>query len=173
MRIVVAIAVTFFLGCSPTVEDPPVVVSPPALTVQEVLVAIHNDHRRTPLELDDQLTDAAQGHADWMAERRKMSHRGEDGSNPGQRIADAGYSWSTYGENVAYGQDSPKSVMRSWMNSRGHRRNITSSSYADIGIGVATSRNGQIYWCVTFGSKAYNGEKWSGEWATPEWSDDE
>ena len=173
MRLAAAIAGVLLIGCSPTVEHPPVVVlPPPTLTLQEAVVALHNDHRRNSLESDDQLADAVQSHADWMAERRRMSHRGRGGSNPGQRISASGYSWSTYGENIAYGQQTPESVMRAWLGSPGHRRNIKSSSYGDIGVGIATADNGQKYWCVTFGSKSYNGEEWSGSWATPEWGDE-
>ena len=62
--------------------------------------------------------------------------------------------------------------MRAWMNSRGHRRNIKSSAYTEIGVGVATANSGQPYWCVTFGSKSYNGEEWAESWSAPEWGDE-
>ena len=173
MRFAATISGVVLLGCSPTVEHPPVVVLPqPTLTIQEAVIVLHNEHRDTPLEFDAQLTDAAQSHAEWMAESRRMSHRGKGGSSPGKRISASGYSWTTYGENVADEQQTPDAVMSVWLNSPVHRRNIKSSSYSDIGVGISKDDNGQTYWCVTFGSKSYNGEEWSGLWATPEWGDE-
>lgn len=48
-------------------------------------------------------------------------------------------------ENVAAGYTSAESVMRGWMSSRGHRRNILSDSRY-IGIGVSNGK-----YCVIFG----------------------
>ena len=44
-----------------------------------------------------------------------------------------------YGENIAYGTGdfgSPKSIVKSWMGSEGHRRNILDPDFEHIGIGV-------------------------------------
>lgn len=37
-------------------------------------------------------------------------------------------------ENIASGQGSPDEVMNSWMNSEGHRANILSSDFTQVGI---------------------------------------
>ena len=60
------------------------------------------------------------------------------------------FSYSAAGENIAKGQQSPAQVMSSWMNSAGHRQNILSSNYTDIGVGVAKDANGAIYWVQMF-----------------------
>lgn len=124
--------------------------------VAEVL-RIHNANRspESPLKLHSLLTQAAQKHADWMAKNRRMSHRGDKFSSPGARINAVGYQWSTYGENVAWGQTTPEQVMRVWLNSAAHRRNIKNTAYHEIGVGCAVSSNGGVYWCVTFGSRAF------------------
>ncbi|WP_375162194.1 CAP domain-containing protein [Fictibacillus sp. WQ 8-8] len=36
---------------------------------------------------------------------------------------------------MAEGQRSPQQVMQDWMNSTGHRENILSSKYSQIGVG--------------------------------------
>jgi uncharacterized protein YkwD len=131
------------------------------------LLTLHNAHRKSPLTINVKLTEAAQKHAQWMASHRKMSHTGDGRSNPGRRITAAGYDWSTYGENVAYGQKSPDEVVRVWINSPGHRRNIKSEAYHEIGLGFATSSNNQIYWCVTFGSTTLSGDEWDASWSSP------
>ena len=138
---------------------PPVVTKPYSAEI----LRIHNLHRdgRLPLVLHPLLTRAAQKHADWMARKEAMSHRGEGFSSAGQRIKESGYHWSTYGENVAYGKVSPQEVMRVWLKSRGHRRNITNSAYQEIGVGYAVSAKGLMYWCVTFGSRGFGRSLWN------------
>ena len=54
------------------------------------------------------------------------------------------------GENIAWGQTTPASVMNSWMNSTGHRANILGSDYTTIGIGCVVI-DGQNYWVQCFG----------------------
>jgi uncharacterized protein YkwD len=53
-------------------------------------------------------------------------------------------SWSL-GENIAWGSGkraTPKQIVRSWMKSPGHRRNILDGSFRHIGIGVAPGARG-------------------------------
>ncbi|MFF5703750.1 CAP domain-containing protein [Streptomyces sp. NPDC012794] len=99
--------------------------------------------------INEKLTKAAQDHSADMAAHRNMSHTGSDGSDAGRRLTRAGYEWRTYGENVAYGYNSPEQVMEGWMNSPGHKRNILDCSYKEIGIGLA--QPGQ-YWTQDFGA---------------------
>lgn len=54
-----------------------------------------------------------------------------------------------HGENIAYGQKTPREVMNSWINSSGHRANILNSSFTEIGIGVY--RGHSAYWTQRFG----------------------
>lgn len=56
------------------------------------------------------------------------------------------------GENIAWGQGSPESVMRSWMNSSDHRANILSARFTTIGVGCVTHQ-GRIYWVQCFGEE--------------------
>ncbi|MBR2810375.1 MAG: leucine-rich repeat protein [Solobacterium sp.] len=56
-----------------------------------------------------------------------------------------------FGENIAAGQSNPESVMKSWMNSSGHRSNILNTGFTLVGIGAAVV-DGSIYWVQCFGS---------------------
>jgi uncharacterized protein YkwD len=103
----------------------------------------------SPLTVNAKLTKAAQDHSQDMADHRNMSHTGSDGSSPGDRITRAGYNWSAYGENVAYGYSTPESVMEAWMTSPGHKRNILDCTYKEIGIGLAQPGH---YWTQDFGT---------------------
>jgi uncharacterized protein YkwD len=90
-----------------------------------------------PLKGETTLNDAADTHSTNMAIRNFFSHCDLDtGSSPWDRMEDAGYTnWSYAGENIAAGYHSPESVMAAWMNSSGHRSNILSTEYREVGIG--------------------------------------
>ncbi|WP_432142471.1 CAP domain-containing protein [Streptomyces sp. bgisy084] len=117
------------------------------------VVELVNSERRkagcSPLTVNAKLTKAAQDHSKDMADHRNMSHTGSDGSSPEDRITRAGYNWSSYGENVAYGYSSPESVMKGWMSSPGHKRNILDCSFKEIGVGHAQPDD---YWTQDFGT---------------------
>ncbi|GGZ92138.1 hypothetical protein GCM10010371_59860 [Streptomyces subrutilus] len=101
------------------------------------------------LTVNPKLTAAALAHSKDMAATATMSHTGSDGSDPGARITRAGYAWTTYGENVAYGYSSPQQVMTGWMNSPGHRENILNCSFKEIGVALAQPN---AYWTQSFGA---------------------
>ncbi|MFF4699128.1 CAP domain-containing protein [Streptomyces chattanoogensis] len=117
-----------------------------------VVELVNNERSKAgcaPLVVNAKLTKAAQAHSKDMADHRNMSHTGSDGSSPGDRITRAGYDWSAYGENVAYGYATPESVMKGWMSSPGHKRNILDCSFKEIGVGLAQPGN---YWTQDFGA---------------------
>jgi uncharacterized protein YkwD len=58
-----------------------------------------------------------------------------------------GMSYRTAGENIAMGQSTPQAVVNAWMNSEGHRANILSTSYTQIGVGYVANGN---YWTQWF-----------------------
>ncbi|MEU1806969.1 CAP domain-containing protein [Streptomyces sp. NPDC019937] len=124
-----------------------------ASSAQDQVVDLVNSERAkvgcSPLKVNAKLAKAAEAHSEDMAEHSDMSHTGSDGSSPGDRIERAGYSWSTYGENVAYGYSSAKSVMEGWMNSSGHRANILNCDFKEIGVGLAQPGD---YWTQDFGA---------------------
>ncbi len=122
-------------------------------TVAEV-VGLHNKLRAkeklNSLEVSPKLAKAARRHADDMAKRKEMGHKGSDGSAPADRITDAGYKYRRVGENVAYGRWTPDQLLKGWMDSPPHRHNIL-GSYSQIGVACAIAEDGTAYWCVTFG----------------------
>ncbi|MEH0938865.1 CAP domain-containing protein [Micromonospora psammae] len=98
--------------------------------------------------IDDKLMTAAQRHSQDQADHKDMSHDGSDGSDAAERLDRVGYSWRTYGENVAWNQQTPAEVMDAWMTSAGHRENILNCAFTEIGVGIASS-NGP-YWTQVF-----------------------
>ena len=82
-----------------------------------------------------------------MVDNRYFSHTSPTYGTPFQMIRAFGLSYRSAGENIAYGQRTPQAVVNAWMNSSGHRANILSSSYTQIGVGYVA--NGH-YWTQMF-----------------------
>jgi len=118
------------------------------------VIDLHNDERAarklSTLEVSPRLTRAARRHADDMARRKVMAHKGGDGSSPFDRIEATGYLYRRAGENVASGRFTPERVMKGWMDSPPHRRNVL-GSFSQIGVACAIAEDGTSYWCATFG----------------------
>lgn len=117
-------------------------------------------HGLEPLTRNENLARSALSHTMDMAENHFISHSSSDGSQLADRILRAGYkNWMSIAENVAMGHRYPKEVIRGWMDSPGHRKNILNSSFAEIGVAyiegeVISSNNHRFrggYWTQNFG----------------------
>ncbi|MEO7854808.1 MAG: CAP domain-containing protein, partial [Rubrivivax sp.] len=107
-----------------------------------------------PLAWEATLSLASLAHSDDMVSHNFFSHTGSDGSSAGQRASDAGYLWSTWGENIADGQNSVDSVVTAWMGSPGHCANIMNAGFRDIGLACVNGGAGNAtrsYWTMTLG----------------------
>jgi uncharacterized protein YkwD len=86
------------------------------------------------------LAKAAAKHSRDMVKRGYFDHVSPGGKDPGYRISAAGYRASAWGENIAWGSGdlaTPKSIVRAWMKSEGHRENILRRVFRDSGMGLA------------------------------------
>lgn len=98
-----------------------------------------------PLRVNNRLSVAAEQHTGDMVRRRYFAHVSRSGASSIDRIRRTGYlrgarSWMV-GENLAWGSGSrstPRDIVDSWMHSPGHRRNILTGRFREIGIGVAS-----------------------------------
>jgi uncharacterized protein YkwD len=96
-----------------------------------------------PLAASGPLDKAADGYAQDMVARRFFDHVSPGGGTMMDRIKAAGWvaagSWSA-GENIAWGSGelgTPAAIVDGWMHSAGHRANILTGSFTQIGIGIA------------------------------------
>ncbi|MFE0512265.1 sigma-70 family RNA polymerase sigma factor [Streptomyces sp. NPDC058964] len=129
--------------------------SAPVGTVAQVIALVNKERASAgcgPVTDNSQLRSAAQKHSDDMAARNFFDHTNPDGAGPGERITAAGYRWSTYGENIAQGQQTPESVMDAWMHSPGHRANILNCAFKELGVG-GHNRSGGPGWTQDFGTR--------------------
>jgi uncharacterized protein YkwD len=106
-----------------------------------------------PLVWNNRLELAAIDHARDMAERNYFSHTSKDGRSMEDRIVFAGYQFKGYksfmaGENIAQGQQSIDEVMRGWINSPGHCKNLMNPGLKEVGVAEYNT-----YWVQDFGGR--------------------
>lgn len=103
-----------------------------------------------PLTENWQLSRVARYKSADMAAKNYFSHTSPTYGSPFRMMESFGIKYSSAGENIAYGQKTPQQVMTAWMNSPGHKANIMSPSYTQIGVGYATNKSGTPYWTQMF-----------------------
>ena len=109
-----------------------------------------------PLTMCPTLDNAAQMHAEAMKDQGFFEHENPfTGEDPSSRGEQAGYG-PYVGENIAMGYQTPREVVRGWMESPGHRENIL-SDYLHLGVGILKGGSGKyapgdwFYWVQNFG----------------------
>jgi uncharacterized protein YkwD len=115
--------------------DAPAISAPVGVMRSAVLCLVNQEReaRGLPaLHASKRLNRSAQHWTDVMVRTRTFSH----GTNFSGRIGATGYVWSTAGENIATGFQTPREVMRGWMASQGHCVNILNPTFSDLGTGV-------------------------------------
>jgi uncharacterized protein YkwD len=145
-----------FLGCSEKnvskenkLHKEEIVVKEQSFTeaTQKKLLVEHNKQREkkglSPLKMSKELCEYAQNHADIMAKKDSLYH------SQISKLMEFD-SVSSSGENIAWGQESPESVVEAWMWSPMHRWNILGSSFNKVGFGFTKDKTGRFYWCTVF-----------------------
>jgi hypothetical protein len=117
---------------------------------QEMLELLNAERAKVgvnPLTFNDNLNSAAEDHSDWMLENNTFSHDGVSGTEPIDRVVDAGYELEgTYavGENIGWQSirgepglsDDVVQVHENLMNSPSHRAAILNPLFTEVGIGI-------------------------------------
>ncbi len=98
---------------------------------------------------DEKLEQAARLHAEDMMKEDFFSHIGSNGSNPSERVTNAGFEWRMAGENIAKGKMNEVEVIQGWLNSPNHCKNIMDPGFTHVA--VALSSDG-LYWVQVFGT---------------------
>ncbi|HSX46937.1 MAG TPA: CAP domain-containing protein [Patescibacteria group bacterium] len=93
------------------------------------------------LQLNSELTAAAQAKANDMIARNYWSHNTPDGQEPWVFFDNAGYKFQKAGENLAYGFATSSETVTGWMNSPPHRENLLDTAFVDVGFGFANGNN--------------------------------
>lgn len=104
-----------------------------------------------PLVADPKLFAAARFHAQQMAKQNQLEHTLGD-SDLVKRVKDTGYRYRAIAENIAFNQQKPAEVVKDWLNSEGHRKNLLHPDYTEIGVAIAKNEKGERYWVQVFGT---------------------
>lgn len=119
--------------------------------VQQVINLVNEERAKaglSPLNASSAVSDAAYIRSKEITQN--FSHTRPNGSSFSTVLQQNGISFSSSGENIAYGQRTPQEVMNTWMNSSGHRANILNRNYTTIGVGCYQAANGTLYWTQLF-----------------------
>src|ERR1700709_2566087 len=105
---------------------------------------------KQPLAMNETLLGTARAHSQDMIDRDYFAHNTPEGVDPFQRIANAGYNFTTAGENIASQMtsgavtDQMTIALHQFLfvdqsvPGRGHRINILLDDYQEIGVGQAS-----------------------------------
>ncbi|MCA1057062.1 SafA/ExsA family spore coat assembly protein [Rossellomorea aquimaris] len=126
-------------------------------SVERQVIDLTNQERQkaglSPLQLDWQLSRVARYKSRDMRDTGYFAHRSPQYGSPFDMMKSFNIQYSSAGENIAVGQTSPEQVVREWMNSPGHRKNILNGTYTRIGVGYAKGGSYGTYWTQMFISK--------------------
>lgn len=150
-----------FAGCS--AENVPAINAAYESRVAQLVNQERAANGLPPLKLIPTLSAAARYHANDMGADDYFQHDSFDRTGSGlQRVCGAfervnlWYSgWTAAGENIAAGYDSPEAVMAAWMQSEGHRSNILSPDFVELGVGYFSGAGTfPSYWVQDFGRRS-------------------
>ncbi|MFE2146065.1 CAP domain-containing protein [Streptomyces sp. NPDC059456] len=122
-----------------------------AISASEILSLVNAERAKAncpALVENAKLTQAAQTHADDMANNNLTGHTGSDGSTETTRLDKVGYKWGAWGENVSGpGYSDAAATVNGWMNSSSgiHKANILNCNFTETGIGVSGDRAVEMF----------------------------
>lgn len=135
-------------------------------SIQNSVLKLINKQRRAhglkPVKMNKRLKVSARRHNAAMARANTMAHTVRGEASLARRVDRAGYNWGRVAENIAWNSQMNRSgvlVLQKLMyNERapydGHRRNILSRSYREVGVDVYFDTRHHKVWLTTdFGRK--------------------
>jgi uncharacterized YkwD family protein/spore coat assembly protein SafA len=157
------IGVSEIISANPQVKNPNLIYPGQKLNIPNIddVKALENEVIRLtnaersrnglqPLKTNWELSRVARYKSQDMVNKGYFAHNSPTYGSPFKMMETFGLRFSAAGENIAKGQRTPQEVVNAWMNSPGHRANILSASYMEIGVGVAKDSAGRLYWTQMF-----------------------
>jgi len=131
-------------------------VSAGASAIEDSTLVLINTQRTkkglAPLPMRSDLLKLARAHSQDMATRDFHAHTNPDGESPWDRMREAGITYSSSAENIAWNNHADQAAVAvdNWMESWGHRENILNGDFTHTGIGVAMDSSGGAYFTQVF-----------------------
>ena len=119
------------------------------VAVYDWINRIRNDQELSTLLSNVDLQNVAQEYAERMANEDFVGHQSPDGSTPATRLE--GLNLRSFAENVSYGSNL-NLALSGLENSGSHRKNILSSRWLRMGVGLAQNQKGEFYIVQLFAS---------------------
>lgn len=104
-----------------------------------------------PLQVNTKLTESAMRKTNDMITRQYFEHDSPSGKGVADLGREVGYDYVVMGENLALGNFATSDdVVKAWMDSPGHRANMLSSNYQEIGVyaAKATYQGREVWFAV-------------------------
>jgi uncharacterized protein YkwD len=131
-----------------------------AVAAQATLCLLNNERAAAglhPLTEAPGLTQPSAAYSARMVAENFFAHVAPDGATLTDRLEANGYidpdgDW-TVGENLAWGQGdlaTPRNITIAWMNSPGHRANILTGEFTEVGLGIVPGTPGDSSWGATY-----------------------
>src|SRR3954453_23044170 len=129
--------------------------------VGQATLCLLNDERAAaglrPLTIAPALSTPSAAYSARMVAENFFAHESPDGTTLTSRLTAAGYispdgDWIV-GENLAWGQGdlgTARNIMVAWMNSPGHRHNILTGEFTQVGVGIVPGTPGDASWGATY-----------------------
>ena len=131
------------------------------ISENELMLHLINKYRKTgckcgrtfmpavdTLMWNSKLALAALKHSKDMFDHKYFDHINKKGLGPSARISREGYNWSTCGENIAKGQKEVEEVVKGWIMSEGHCKNMMNKDFKEVGSGST-----ETIWVQNFGTQ--------------------
>lgn len=155
------IGLSEIIAANPQIQNPNLIYPGDILTIpqietsvlsfEEEVIKLTNEKRAAyglpALTVNWELSRVARYKSQDMCDLGYFSHTSPTYGSPFEMMKNFGISYRAAGENIARGQTTPEAVVNAWWNSEGHRKNMLSSSYTQIGVGYVADGN---YWTQMF-----------------------
>ncbi|MDC3414445.1 SafA/ExsA family spore coat assembly protein [Aquibacillus sp. 3ASR75-11] len=148
------IGVTEIIEANPQIENPDLIYPDQKLTIPTIselksiehkVIQLTNQERAKyglpALKPDWELSRVARYKSEDIANKGYFSHTSPTYGSPFKMMRNFGIKYQSAAENLAQGQKTPKEVVKAWMGSSGHRKNILNKKFTHIGVGYAKKGN--------------------------------
>ena len=120
-----------------------------SLSAQELTAGnlLNSDRARynlPPLAIDPELCRIARIKSEDMRDNQYFAHTSPVYGDVRRMLTQFGYSYTAAGENIAHHATAEK-AQAAFLSSPGHRKNIMSTAYTKVGIGIAVDQSGYVY----------------------------
>ena len=119
--------------------------------VLEAMNSLRAARGTSPVQLNPQLTAAAEAHSRDMAAQNRPWHWGSDGSSPLDRAKRSGFTGEVLGENISETYETETETLSAWMSLSDTRDVILNPGATEMGFSWYQEPSGKIWWTMVTG----------------------